>query len=259
MISTFNIVIILNLDSLQIGVEDNSIMGNLSQYETSPRQGVSGNATSNYSQDLFGLSTASRCSSFAGGSSETPAGVFPISSLTPEKKTWTIRALVTCKSSLIPYDSNGKKCKRFFIDLADESGEIRAKAFDKQCKKFWNVIKPNKTYSITQSIVLKADKRYNSLKNDYEIIFDSRTMVGLTLWESQAENFTGSQNSVIVVKGAKVTDFRGRNLSVATSSIIQIDPNIEESYKLRRWYEGRDCNLEGNSQIENFLKFGRCN
>ncbi|RXG68011.1 hypothetical protein Avbf_05658, partial [Armadillidium vulgare] len=92
---------------------------------------------------------------------------------------WTIRALVTRKSSLIPYDSNGKKCKRFFIDLADESGEIRAKAFDKQCKKFCNVIKPNKTYYISQSIVQKADKRYNSLKNDYEIVFDSRTMVRL--------------------------------------------------------------------------------
>ncbi|KAK8720620.1 hypothetical protein OTU49_013204, partial [Cherax quadricarinatus] len=59
----------------------------------------------------------------------------------------------------------------------------------------------------------------------------------LTLWESVAERFDGSQHPVLAVKGAKLTDFCGRSLSMLYSSSLQIDPDIKEAHKLKNWYE----------------------
>lgn len=52
----------------------------------------------------------------------------------------------------------------------------------------------------------------------------------------QAENFDGSQQPVVAIKGARVSDFGGRSLSVLSSSTIIINPDNAESFKLRGWY-----------------------
>ncbi|KAL7639295.1 UNVERIFIED_CONTAM: hypothetical protein RMT77_009784 [Armadillidium vulgare] len=312
--------------SVQIGVENNSIMGNLSQYEIS-HQGVSVNTTSNNSQvsketpkEEFsqpGPSTAPQCSSLTVGSSGSTSEIYPISSLTPNLKRWVILARVIYKSDIILHKTkSGGEGKRFFIDLIDGSGEIRAKAFDKWCKKFYHDIKTNCVYYITQSELKGTDKLYYSPNKDFEIHFDYRTEVRLckmktnipyrrfqfvsideieniengkfidviaickkvdeismtrmgkkkrdiqivdqsgvevqlTLWDKRADGFGDSQNSVIVVKGAQVKEY-GRCLWVSSPSIVQINPDIEESYKLRRWYEEVGCNLQAEnlSQME---------
>lgn len=52
----------------------------------------------------------------------------------------------------------------------------------------------------------------------------------------QAESFDGSQQPVVAIKGARVSDFGGRSLSVLSSSTIIINPDNPESFKLRGWY-----------------------
>ncbi|KAL7639294.1 UNVERIFIED_CONTAM: hypothetical protein RMT77_009783 [Armadillidium vulgare] len=315
-------------DCLQIGVENNSIMGNLSQFELS-QQGVSVNTTSNNSQvsretskEEFsqpGPSTAPQYSSFAVGSSGSTSEVVPISSLTPNRNRWVILARVTYKSDIIPYKNDFNEGVRFFIDLIDESGEIRATAFNEFCRKFYDHIETNCVYYITQSELNWKKKLYYSPNKDFEIIFDYRTEVRLcemktnipyrrrfqfvsineieniepgkfidviaicknvdeismtrndkkkrdilivdysgveiplTLWDKQADGFDDSQNSVIAVKGAMVKEYNGRCLWVSSSSIVQINPDIEESYRLQRWYE----EIRGNLQEENLSQMER--
>ncbi|KAB7497154.1 Replication protein A DNA-binding subunit [Armadillidium nasatum] len=314
--------------SVQNGVENKSIIGNLSQVEISQQEGVSANTTSNNSQvsretlkEEFsqpGPSTAPQYSSFAVGSSGSTSEVFPISRLTPKRNRWAILARVTHKSDIIPYKNNFREGVRFFIDLIDESGEIRATAFNEFCRKFYDHIETNCVYYITQSELNRTNKLYYSPNKDLEMIFDYRTEVRLcemktnipyrmkfqfvrideienielgkfidviaicknvdeismtgnnikkrdiqivdysgveillTLWDKQADGFDDYQNSVIVVKGAAVKEYNGRYLSVSSSSIVQINPDIEESHKLRKWYEEVRCNLqaENHSQME---------
>lgn len=53
----------------------------------------------------------------------------------------------------------------------------------------------------------------------------------------QAEQFDGSRQPVIAIKGARVSDFGGRSLSVLSSSTVVINPDSPEAFKLRGWYE----------------------
>lgn len=59
----------------------------------------------------------------------------------------------------------------------------------------------------------------------------------MTIWGRQAQEFSAPPESVIAVKGVKVSDFNGRSLSLFSSSMMQIDPDIEEAHALLGWYK----------------------
>ena len=53
----------------------------------------------------------------------------------------------------------------------------------------------------------------------------------------QAEKFEeyADKNPVVAIKGAKVSDFGGRSLSILNSSIFHVNPDIPEAHELRGW------------------------
>ncbi|XP_077509790.1 replication protein A 70 kDa DNA-binding subunit-like isoform X3 [Amblyomma americanum] len=124
-------------------------------------------------------STASAPSSFR--NCQDPGSfsdVVPITSLTPFYHRWTIRARVTNKSSVQEYDSARGRGRRFSMSLLDESGEIRAVAFNSECDRLCNVIEDNKVYYISKASVRKVRPGYpSSIVNDYEMFFTSETTI----------------------------------------------------------------------------------
>nr|XP_033324078.1 replication protein A 70 kDa DNA-binding subunit [Megalopta genalis] len=85
-------------------------------------------------------------------------------------------------------------------------------------------------------------------KRDINLVDESNTMVCLTLWDLQAENFDGSMNPVLAIKGARVGEFNGgKNLSAISSTVIQIDPDIPAAHKLRGWFNTVGRNEEVKS------------
>lgn len=58
------------------------------------------------------------------------------------------------------------------------------------------------------------------------------------MWGTDAENFDGSTQPVIIIKGAKVNEFGGgKNISTLSSSVMKINPDIPESHKMRGWFD----------------------
>ncbi|XP_002730881.2 replication protein A 70 kDa DNA-binding subunit-like [Saccoglossus kowalevskii] len=113
----------------------------------------------------------------------TPSGgmskVFPIASLTPYQNRWTIRARVTNKGNIRHWNnSRGEGCL-FSMDLIDDSAEIRATAFNDQCKKYFDMVQVGQVYLISRGTLKTANKQYTSIKNDYEMSFTSETVVEL--------------------------------------------------------------------------------
>lgn len=53
----------------------------------------------------------------------------------------------------------------------------------------------------------------------------------------QAEEFDGSSNPVVAVKGARLSDFGGCSMSVLNSSTLQVNPDIPEAFRLRGWFD----------------------
>jgi replication factor A1 len=73
----------------------------------------------------------------------------------------------------------------------------------------------------------------------------------LTLWGSQADSFDGTNNPVVLIKGAKVGEFGGgKNLSTVMSSQIKMNPDIQEWHRIKDWFEmeGRDSEVKNLSE-----------
>ena len=99
-------------------------------------------------------------------------------------------------------------------------------------------------------------------KRDIELVDMTGTVVSMTLWSTevsvsvshvlyhhvlQAEEFDGSSNPVLAVKGARLSDFGGCSMSVLNSSTVQINPDIPEAFRLRGWFDNDGKTAETKS------------
>ncbi|KAG2362493.1 replication factor-A protein 1 [Suillus spraguei] len=98
-------------------------------------------------------------------------------------------------------------------------------------------------------------------KRDLTIVDMSQYSVRLTLWGKQAEQFTADDLPVVAFKGVKVGDFGGRTLSMVSSSIMSISPDIEEAHLLRGWYDGigTEKNFQSHTSGSSGASFGGFN
>ncbi|RKP08491.1 replication factor-a protein [Thamnocephalis sphaerospora] len=103
------------------------------------------------------------------------------------------------------------------------------------------------TQELTQIITKTQQRPLN--KREIALVDDSNHVVRLTLWGAQAESFNGAGEPIIACKGARVGDFQGRSLSVLSSSILSLNPDVPETHRLRGWYDtgGRNASFNGFS------------
>lgn len=84
------------------------------------------------------------------------------------------------------------------------------------------------------SITSKATQKPFA-KRELTLVDSTGWSVRLTLWGKQAESFTNDDQPIVACKGVKVGDFQGRNLSMYSSSVMAVNPDIEEAHALKGW------------------------
>ncbi|RKP40040.1 putative replication factor-A protein 1 [Dimargaris cristalligena] len=118
-------------------------------------------------------------SSSVGGGGAPPPNVIPIRGLNPYQGKATIQARVTQKSDMRFWRNAKGEGKLFSVNLLDESGEIKATAFNEMADSLINVLEEGKVYYIANPKVNMARAQFNTLQNEYELGFERTTEVTL--------------------------------------------------------------------------------
>lgn len=247
------------------------------------------------------------------------SNIYPIESLSPFSHKWTIKVRISSKSDIKEWHKQTGSGKLFSCNLLDESGEIKATAFNEQCDQLYDVFQEGSVYYISSPCrVQLAKKQFTNLPNDYELTFERDTVVQkaedqddnvpqvrfnftsiadlqnvekdstidvigvlqqvdevseivskasgkpfqkrelklvdntgfsvrLTVWGKTALSFDTQPDCVLAFKGAKVSDFGGRSLSLLSSGTMTVDPDISEAHQLKGWYDSQGRNETFNS------------
>lgn len=113
-------------------------------------------------------------SSILRGTNESPV---LISSLSPFKSNWKIKVRVIAKRPIHTWKNDKGSGKVFNMDFYDESAQIRATVFNDLVDRFYDKIQCGKVYIISDADIKDANKKYSSIKNNFELIFSNDTEI----------------------------------------------------------------------------------
>ncbi|KAJ7286262.1 hypothetical protein C8J57DRAFT_660775 [Mycena rebaudengoi] len=103
--------------------------------------------------------------------------IFPIEGLSPYQNNWTIKARVITKGDMKTYSNQKGDGQLFNVTLMDETGEIRATAFNKVAVALYDKLVEGKVYFISRARVNIAKRQFSHLNNEYELGFEEKTVV----------------------------------------------------------------------------------
>ncbi|XP_006647995.1 replication protein A 70 kDa DNA-binding subunit A [Oryza brachyantha] len=111
---------------------------------------------------------------------EAPARIIPISALNPYQGRWAIKARVTAKGDIRRYHNAKGDGKVFSFDLLDsDGGEIRVTCFNALLDRFYKVVEVGKVYVVSRGNLRPAQKNYNHLNSEWEIVLENGSTVEL--------------------------------------------------------------------------------
>ncbi|KAJ7658688.1 hypothetical protein DFH06DRAFT_990079 [Mycena polygramma] len=102
---------------------------------------------------------------------------YPIISLSPYQNNWTIKARVLQKGEVKAYSSKKGDGTLFNITLMDETGEIRATAFNEAATALYDQLQEGRVYYISGARVNLAKKQFSHLGHEFELGFHTRTKI----------------------------------------------------------------------------------
>ncbi|CAO3676030.1 unnamed protein product [Rhizopus stolonifer] len=107
--------------------------------------------------------------SFEGANIQLESSLTPIKDISPYKNELIIKARVTNKSIITYWSNHNGNGKFFSFDLLDQSGEIRAIAFNAQVDQFFNLFKEGGVYYIAKARVTVAKRIFSTMNNEYQL------------------------------------------------------------------------------------------
>jgi replication factor A1 len=112
------------------------------------------------------------------GNTFNASNIHPIKTLNPYHNRWTIKARVTNKTELRPFNGPKGAGRLFSVDFLDASGgEIRATMFNEAADHFYSIFETDRVYLVSKGKLKPANKKFSSLKSDYELTLDTDAIV----------------------------------------------------------------------------------
>ena len=100
--------------------------------------------------------------------------------MTPYGNAWIVRVRVIKKTPIHTYSNSKNSGKLFTFEICDDDGnEMRITAFNEECDRFFSLIEEGKVYLFAKGEVKPANRQYNKLNSDYEIILNKNSIIEL--------------------------------------------------------------------------------
>lgn len=194
---------------------------------------------------------------------EAPPRIIPIAALNPYQGRWTIKARVTAKGELRHYNNPRGDGKVFSFDLLDsEGGEIRVTCFNAVADQFYHQIELGKIYMISRGTLKPAQKAFNHLRNDHEIMLDNTSTVQPCYEDDKSipqqqfhfrpiSDIEGLENNSVLDVIAVVSSINPpssimrKNGTETQKRTLQLKDMSGRSVELTLW--GNFCNTEGQT------------
>lgn len=97
-------------------------------------------------------------------------------------------------------------------------------------------------------LISRAGKRFD--RRDITIVDDSGYSISVGLWNQQAIDFNLPEGSVVAIKSVRVTDFGGKSLSMGFASTMIPNPEVQEAYSLKGWFDSKGHGIKYQSLKE---------
>lgn len=110
-------------------------------------------------------------------SPDMPIPIFKIEELTENIESWSINIRVFRKRSTKFWKNDKGSGKFFSFDVLDKSGKIRITAFRELVDKYFDFIKLDNLYNISNGNIKNANKTYSNVDNDYEITLNNTSII----------------------------------------------------------------------------------
>lgn len=107
---------------------------------------------------------------------ESPRKIHSIDSLHPFLNKVTVKAVVTHKTDIYTFQKGSSQGKRLHITIKDDTGVIRATAWNEDADRFFGILQSENVYYISNARISNANKRFNPT-HDCELTFDKNTVV----------------------------------------------------------------------------------
>ena len=167
----------------------------------------------------------------------------PIASLNPYSNKWTIKARVTSKGDIRTWSNAKGEGKLFGIELLDEyASEIRATFFRDAVDKFFPLLQEGQVYYFGNGKLKRANRRYTSVNNDYEITFDDRAVI-----EPAEDAGKIAQHHFEFVPIAKLADMPANSTVDVLGYVQEVQEVVSITTKAGKEVDKRDLTLVDSS------------
>ncbi|ANQ06239.1 Replication factor a related protein [Plasmodium coatneyi] len=127
-----------------------------------------------------------------------------INKLSQYSSKWIIKARVQFKDVVRKYYSGNKEGKVFSIELCDEDGEIKVNFFGKAVDKWYDYLQLGKIYKISKGYIKAANKKFTTVKHDYEITLDENSIIEVLEENDNIPKFIYKFTTIDAVKNMKI-------------------------------------------------------